>query len=179
MNKKRQIQELVVIFIIAAIITQNLPYEIIIKYSCFWICISILIDVRIVRFHASRKKLNEKEKEEIKKNGLIHFTSPENAENIIKCGYLKGKKSELGKYEKLQGPLVWTFYSKNIDNCRKWLNEKSAGINNPERFSVCLILTDFADKDIAMMYKQSTFQNGIIIYKGAVLKCTIKKYKNK
>ena len=176
---KTLIKDLIVLIIIAAILTKNVPYELMIKYSCFFCCIVILICLRLIQFHSSRKKLNEKEKEEIRKNGLLHYTTPENAEIIIKCGYLKGKKSELGRPETSQGPLVWTFHSKNIDNCRNWLNEKSLGKNNPERFAVCLLLTGFSDKDLDRMYKQSTFQNGIIIYKGAVLKCTIKKIENK
>lgn len=69
--------------------------------------------------HLPRHKLTAKEREEIKEQGLIHFTKEENVTQIIEQGFI-ARVSDFSKIESKKGKLVW-FYLAGND---KWNNEQ-------------------------------------------------------
>lgn len=116
--------------------------------------------------HAPLFPLKKELREKIKEHGVIHFTSPENASLILKSGCLKGS---ISSFEKILGPLVWTYQYNNeqeIDLKHNYLLKKKRGIDDPKNFSVCLIVTGFNDDIIAKTFTR----HGIINDKPIVFK---------
>lgn len=109
--------------------------------------------------------------EEIKRNGLIHFTSKKNAVGILHDKYLKGKLSHMGGIELKFGELVWTYPSGNdnlIENKHNILLNKKKGKDNAN-YKVCLKLTGFSEEDLNRFYmrpKFGIFQDQAIIFRG-------------
>ncbi len=121
-------------------------------------------------FHAPLFKLKEIEKDYIKENGLIHFTSHKKVLLIQKEG-LKGKVSHMGGIEKRLGRLIWTYpYSDEVESTHDILINKKRGKEDCSRYNTCLRLQDFSETDLNNMYKRiGLFGDMAIVYKGEKL----------
>lgn len=117
--------------------------------------------------HAPLFKLKEVEKDHIKENGLIHFTSHKKVLFIQKEG-LKGKVSHMGGIEKYLGKLIWTYpYSDKVESAHDILINKKRGKEDCSRYNTCLRLQGFSENELNNMYKRiGFFGDKAIVYKG-------------
>lgn len=153
--------------------------------AIMFVCV-IGIMVAPIILHMPIFSLNEEEKKDIKKYGLIHFTDKDNAEEILKNGF-QGYYSQMGFIEKQLGELIW-FYpntgkEKDLKEYYKTLTKTSKGKEEIESFG-CYILVENIDGDmINCMKKRIGYKiknkDKAIVYKGKSLfttKMTIKKH---
>lgn len=122
----------------------------------------------IVFLHIPILPLNEKEKNLIKKQGLIHFTSYTNALKIQSEGF-KGCVSHMGGVERLLGKLIW-FYpnTQDIEQKQKILLNTARGKEDRKRFEVYILVGNVDNEEIKKMRKRIGFSKSdkAIVYKG-------------
>lgn len=89
--------------------------------------------------------------DEVKKDGLIHFTTPENAAAIKKSGEFIGSTEGLVfPATILLGKQVWTYQFKCLDDVEQkhsYLLKKTKVKKDAKNFSVCLKLSGFEEND--------------------------------
>lgn len=89
--------------------------------------------------------------DEVKKDGLIHFTTPENAAAIIKSGEFIGSTAGLVfPATILLGKQVWTYQFTGLDDVEQkhsYLLKKIKVKKDAANFSVCLKLSGFEEND--------------------------------
>lgn len=146
----------------------------------------IVIMIGAIILHIPIFSLNKKEKENIKKHGLIHFTDKDNAEEILKNGF-KGHYSQMGFIEKRLGKLIW-FYpntgeEKDLKKYYKTLKKTSKGKEENESFVFYILVENINDDMIKCMKKRYGYnikkKDRAIVYKGNSLfttKMTIKNH---
>lgn len=148
----------------------------------FYIILFIIIGITFIIYdvyktisHMPNSKISSEQFEQIKQNGLIHFTHPNNVESIIKNG-LYGKESNMSYPERKLGKLCWTYiYSdfEDIDKKHKILIKKKKGRNNPEEYGVCVRLTGFDDATLNKFFtrnKMCIINDNAIVFRGDILK---------
>ena len=89
--------------------------------------------------------------DEVNKDGLIHFTTPENAAAIIKSGEFIGSTAGLVfPATVILGKQVWTYRFKGLDDVEQkhsYLLKKIKVKKDAANFSVCLKLSGFEEND--------------------------------
>lgn len=89
---------------------------------------------------------------DVKNDGLIHFTTPENAAAIIKSGEFIGSTAGLVfPATVILGKQVWTYRFKGLDDVEQkhsYLLKKIKVKKDVANFSVCLKLSGFDEKDL-------------------------------
>ena len=132
----------------------------------FLLIIGLGVCAIFVISHMPIYPLKKAYRNKIQENGVIHFTSPESAYLILKDHSLKGAISD---FEKLLGPLIWTYEYNNIqemDLKHEYLLKKKRGKDNPINFSVCLKITGLSDKAISQTYtRYGVFNDKPIVFK--------------
>lgn len=89
--------------------------------------------------------------DEVKKDGLIHFTTPENASAIMESGEFIGSTAGLVfPATVLLGKQVWTYQFKgfnDVEQKHNYLLKKIKVKKDAANFSVCLKLSGFEERD--------------------------------
>lgn len=123
----------IILFIKVAIVFSMVGYAILhFIYSPFWRVNSDVVD-------------------DVKNDGLIHFTTPENAAAIIKSGEFIGSTAGLVfPATVILGEQVWTYQFKGLDDVEQkhsYLLKKIKVKKDAANFSVCLKLSGFEEND--------------------------------
>lgn len=117
-------------------------------------------------YHRPNMKLNEREKERIKENGLIHFTLDSNVKSILSNG-LRGNKSE---FEKNMGNLIW-FYIAEKNIIHKWeIVKRKAKNRKNSSFNTGIIIHNISNETLSKMRIRSLpFQDNAVVLMADVL----------
>ena len=128
------------------------------------LAIALLFVLIVALLRCPIRRLGEKEKQNIKENGVLHFTKTEYLESIYATG-LRGAKSNMG-LDGLLGNLVWLHLNegeaatqRKLENLKKTGKAKKA----PSEYTACICLTGISDEDIAKMrIRKSVIHSGVI-----------------
>ena len=116
--------------------------------------------------------ISSKQKTEIEKNGLLHFTDFSNYDSIVKNGLL-GSKPHMGFPQTLLGETIWMYSSTcNIEKKHDILCSTARGKKNNSRYGICIHITQIPEEYIAQMYTRKS--DNAIIYRGKRLAGCIK-----
>lgn len=109
--------------------------------------------------HTPIVDLTDEMQENIRKNGVLHFTTKENAENILKIGILPNRKRAMCKSEE---GLIW-FYPNDESKFQDELDI----IHIKRDLANCFVkVENFSDEQLhAMHYRPS---DGAIAYRGSL-----------
>ena len=136
------------------------------------ILFAVIVYSICVIYHGPWFKVNEKEKEQIRERGLIHFTNPKHAQAIINGG-LEGQLADMKGPELLLGELVWTYSyegEESVERAYHILQKKKRAQKDPQRYKCCLKLTGFSETDMQHFYKRIGFSGDkAIVYRGKIL----------
>ena len=117
--------------------------------------------------------ISKKQKADIQKNGLYHFTSPSVLHLIQKNG-LKGGPSHMRGPELLLGNLVWTYQTtdpRGINGLHETLCKKKRCMDDPSKCAVCLKLTNLTDTELKRLNQRRGFDGDrAVVYLGDFLK---------
>ena len=142
------------------------------EYIIFLIVVFIVI-LFVMGSHAPLFKINGLVKENIRKNGLIHFTSMECLDSIMENGLI-GSDADMGFPETLLGKMVWTYQYENeevTEAKHEIVVNKKRGKENPKRYGICIKITGISEEELNRLYTRHGFINdGAIVYRGTVLK---------
>ena len=115
--------------------------------------------------------LSTKDKEHIKENGLIHFTTADRLQSIFSNGLI-GEVSNDNIFEERMGKMVWMYEYKTPDDVVKKHERlmEYEGSNLSSNYTVCLKLTGFSDDTLRQMRtRHGIFSDHAIVYKGSRL----------
>ncbi len=111
--------------------------------------------------------------DEVNKDGLIHFTTPENAAAIMKSGEFIGSTAGLVfPATVILGKQVWTYQFKGLEDVEQkhsYLLKKIKVKKDSANFSVCLKLSGFDEKDLKRI-RTRILHDKPIVFKTANLK---------
>lgn len=144
----------------------------------FVLLVGIVVILMIIPLllHAPWFNVSNKMKNEIIKNGLIHFTSKENCYSIMENGF-KGEFSHMKGIELLLGKMVWFYPCKDDSSLflsRKNIMRTKRAKDDPERYAVCIRVKGFNEDDLDKFYYRIGFwKNSAIVYRGEVLTAEI------
>ena len=111
--------------------------------------------------------LSQKQKEEIRNNGLLHFTDFSNYDSIVKNGLI-GSKFHMGFPQTLLGEMIWMYSSScNIEEKHNILCSTARGKQNNARYGICIHITQIPKENINHMYTRKS--DNAIVYRGKQL----------
>lgn len=124
--------------------------------------IFVLFLLLIMTFsHAPIFKISKDRIVQIKKYGLLHFTSKENAKTIIETNKLIGTKSNMNFLEKRLGKMIW-FYDnmpKQLECKHNCLIKKYKAQNQKGAYDVCLLVTNLNDDHLKKFHTRKGLIN--------------------
>ncbi len=119
---------------------------------------AVVIPLICILIHMPHRRLNEKQKEQILKNGFYHFTSNEKANKILNDKYLEGKKLS---FECWLGHLIWAYENTTEEKMEKDHERLIKKAKGAAGYSVCLKIT-ISDKCLLDKARIRKSDNAII-----------------
>lgn len=142
-------------------------------YIVFLVVALATVPLYAMGSHAPLFKINSSMKDNIRNNGLMHFTNMECWESISKNG-LMGNDADMGFPETLLGKMVWTYQyvdENDIETKHEIVANKSRGKANPKRYGICIRITGISEDDLNRLYTRHGFiKDGAIVYRGEWLR---------
>ena len=137
--------------------------------ACIFIifCVAILIFTTLL--YTPIIKISRLQYKEIIDNGLLHFTSEENAVSIMGKQEINGTIDRMA-FAKSLGELVWCYPYRSLDDIEHYheilLTKKDA-----KKYCVCLKLSGFSDVVLHCLYWRKGFGgDSAIAYRGRTMK---------
>lgn len=123
----------------------NKLYELIINF-----CKTII-------YHTPTHRLNNKEKEQIKMYGLIHFCEAKNFNSIKAKGVIGGLKEPMVKKEK---DFTWYYInlSENFEKNKKIVRSKG----NRKKYDGCIIVKNLSDEQLDLLRIRREIDDAVI-----------------
>lgn len=110
-----------------------------------------------IRYHTPQERLNDKEIERIKVNGLVHFTEHKNKSSIEKDGIVGGLKKPMSRKEK---GFTW-FYIYDIEEFQE---KRDIVLSKGERkkYNAFVIIKGLDDEQISKLRIRRKIDNAVI-----------------
>lgn len=124
-----------------------------------------------VFLHTPKDKLNENEKEQIRKNGLVHFTRSCCLNSILKDGVDGRKGSALSKNE-VDFAWFYIYDASTFDSNYDRIKAKGERKN----YDACIIIRDLSKEQLDGLLIRRKY-DGAVVYKGALKTNNMEGYK--
>lgn len=123
--------------------------------------------------HGPWFRISKKQKADIQKNGLYHFTRL-SALPLIQENGLKGNPSDMRGPELALGNLVWTYQTtdpRGINGLHETLLKKKRCMDDPSKCAVCLKLSNLTEAELERLNQRKGFSGDrAVVYRGNFLK---------